>query len=547
MAEKIFYYKAEDDRSMPELLTYREMLEYRIKTAPDAALFRSYDFKEEKEYSILPADFLEQTDALGAFLRSKGYSRNCIAILGDNSCEWILMMFGIICSDNVLVPLDKGLETDTLITFTERSGSKAIFCSSAFRQKAELIAEKCGIDIYELEKLSEYAEQGRALIGTYPPAKTDPDNMAIMMFTSGTTGVSKGVMLSQRNIVINSCKVIQQSDFSGDGLYLLPLNHIYGLNSAQNVTLLCGNTVTINKNLRYMIKDIQMSRPVIMFIVPLMVEMIYAGLWKGIKANGMEEKVRAMIEENRRKGNVTNEEKREMFKDILAFFGGRLEKIVSGGAALSYKYYEGFKDFGIEILQGYGITECAPVLAVNCLHLNKPESVGRVVCGSEIMIDDPDKDGCGEICAKGPNVMLGYYKNDEENAKAMKDGWFHTGDKGYLDDDGYIFITGRIKNLIILSNGENVSPEEIELKLYDCPAIQECVVYEKDGSICVQIFKNDEFIEQNGIENGEQYIKDYVSSLNTSLAVFKRIHTVEFRDIPFERTSSKKIKRSSVI
>ena len=520
---------------------YKDLLKRRIAQAPDVPVFISRDHSSGEEISMLPAEFLEKTEDLGAWLRSRGFKRTHIALLGDNSFHWVFTMFSVICSDNVVIPLDKGLEADTLDTLVGRSGAKALFYSKNFADKAEAFSEKYGLELFSLEDVLGFAEEGREL--PHENVETDENALAILMYTSGTTGISKGVMLSQKNIVSNVTLTVMNTDLSGDSVYLLPLNHIYGLGTALLVGCATNCTVTINTNLRYMMKDLLAARPEILFIVPLFLENLYNSLWKSIKAKGMEDEIRTKIEENRR-NNATNEEKRAMFGELLSFMGGRLTRIVSGGAPLNTKFYEGFKDFGIEVLNGYGITECAPVLAVNRNELNKPESVGWVVVGCEIKIDDPDHEGNGEICAKGPNVMLGYYGDENETAKAMENGWFHTGDKGFLDEDNYIHVCGRIKNLIILSNGENVSPEEIENRLYEDQTIAEVVVYDKEGCITAQIFKNEEYIEQNGITDPEKHIQDRINELNRELAVYKRINRVEFRDVPFERTSSKKIKRN---
>ncbi|MBQ2048388.1 MAG: AMP-binding protein, partial [Schwartzia sp.] len=293
-----------------------------------------------------------------------------------------------------------------------------------------------------------------------------------------------------------------------------------------------------------MMNDILAGKPEILFIVPLFVQTLYNAFRKFLKAKGLADKIDAMIAENNRKGNVTAAEKRAMFAEVLTFFGGRLSRIVSGGAPLDMESCNGFADFGITVLNGYGITECSPVLAVNPVVNNKPESVGKVIKSLEVKIENPDENGYGEICAKGSSIMLGYYKNDAENAKSLIDGWFHTGDKGWMDDEDYLYICGRIKNLIILANGENVSPEEIEGFIYQqIKAVAEVVVYDKNGHITAQIFKNDDYIQENGIEDAENYIRDAISALNLKLAIYKRIAEVEFRDTPFDKTTSKKIKR----
>ena len=534
--------------SIPEpdkgiIFKYRSVIEKRIEEVPDVPLFVMNDHKAGTSREVLPAEFLRSMELFGRWLAAQGFKRTHIAVLGDNSYEWVLTMFSVISSDNVLVTLDKGLELPSLDFIVGKSDSEVLFYSAAYEEKAAALAEKYGLKLFKLEETENYAKEAESLPDS-GIIETDMDALAVLMYTSGTTGEPKGVMLSQRNTLANIYYAGMQTDLSGNSIYLLPLNHIYGLGSALLITMINNGTITMNTNMRYMMNDIQKAKPDILFIVPLFVQTLYGAFRKFLKAKGLLEKVDAQIAENERKGNVTPEEKRAMFADVLAFFGGRLSRIVSGGAPLDMVSYKGFADLGIIVLNGYGITECSPVLAVNALELNKPESVGKVIRSLEIKIDSPDENGCGEICAKGPTVMLGYYKNDAENAKSLVDGWFKTGDKGSLDDDDYLYVNGRIKNLIILANGENVSPEEIEGFIYqDIKAIAEVVVYDKGGHITAQVFPNEEYINENGIENAEELIKKQISELNLKLAVYKRISEVEFRDTPFEKTTSKKIKR----
>ena len=525
------------------ITTYRGLVESLINETPDVPMFSLLNYKTNEISNILPAEFMHSIDMLSRWFAAQGLQRVKIAVLADNSYEWILTMFSVICSDNVLVTLDKGLELQTLDFVIEQSDSKVLFYSAAYAEKAKALSEKYGLKLYALEDVLQFVEQAETLpdIGKI---ETDCDAPAILMYTSGTTGVPKGVLLSQKNTIANIQYAAMQTDFSGDSVFLLPLNHIYGLGSSLLITIVNHNTVTINTNMRYMINDIMAGKPEILFIVPLFVQTLYNAFRKFLKAKGLADKIDAMIEENNRKGNVTAEEKRAMFADVLAFFGGRLSRIVSGGAPLDMESFHGFADFGIHVLNGYGITECSPVLAVNPIENNKPESVGKVMKSLEVKIDDPDENGYGEICAKGSSIMIGYYKNDAENAKSLVDGWFRTGDKGWMDDEDYLYVCGRIKNLIILANGENVSPEEIEGFIYQrIKAVAEVVVYEKNGHIAAQIFKNDDYIQENGIENADKYIRDEISALNLELAIYKRISEIEFRDTPFDKTTSKKIKR----
>lgn len=532
-------------RDIPEsylmLNTYRELIEYRLKKAPDVPVFRTKNHTTGEEICVLPEEFSAQVDGLSAWLAGKGYRRTHIAILGENSYHWVLLMFGVICSDNVLVTVDKGLEYKTMQSIVGRSDSRVLFYSREYEEKAGQLKEQYGLEVYPLSEVVSYADEGREM-GHSAAISTDPDAMAILMYTSGTTGPSKGVMLSQRNAMNNLCVSANHTYLYGDSNFLLPLNHIYGLVPALLVPFYHGCTNTINLNLRYMLDDIREARPELLILVPLFLETMYNSIWKGLRAKGIESQIKALIDKNNAEG-VSDEAKREMFKDILAAFGGRLTRIVSGGAPLNIRLYEGFKDFGIEVINGYGITETSPVLGINRMELNKPESVGMLVAGEEVKIDNPDENGDGEICARSTSVMLGYYKDEARTAEALRDGWFYTGDKGFLDEDDYIHINGRIKNLIILANGENVSPEELEGMLYENEAVMEVLVYEKDGKITAEILPDEDYLKRNSIEDGEAYIRKFISDLNRELAVYKRIGTVVFRDTPFERTSSKKIKR----
>ncbi len=522
---------------------YRTVILNRIKEVPEVPMFSFTENENGQKREVFPDAFLHTIDNLGRWFSKQGCKRSHIAILGDNSYEWILTMFAVIMSDNVLVTLDKGLELPSLDFIVKKSRSSVLFYSKVFAEKAEALAKAYDLVLYRLEDIEKYAAQGESLPDT-GAIETDPDAPAILMYTSGTTGEPKGVMLSQRNTVGNIHYAAMNTDFTGNSVYLLPLNHIYGLGSALLITIISNNTVTVNSNMRYMMSDIQAAKPDILFIVPLFVQTLYAGFRRFLKAKGVDAMIDTMIEENRQKGNVSDEEKREMFADVLAFFGGRLTRIVSGGAPLDMDSYRGFRDLGITVLNGYGITECSPVLAVNPIDNNIPESVGKVIPSLEIRIEDPDEDGYGEICAKGPTVMLGYFENEEENKKALTDGWFHTGDKGWIDDEDHLYVCGRIKNLIILANGENVSPEEIESMIYQkIKAVGEVVVYDKNSKITAQVFINEDYVRENGIDDPQQTVKDGIYNLNLKLAVYKRINEVEFRDTPFEKTTSKKIKR----
>ena len=286
-----------------------------------------------------------------------------------------------------------------------------------------------------------------------------------------------------------------------------------------------------------------MSKSRVLFLVPLLVETLYKNIWKEAEESGKAEGLRAMIEKNRAEGITDPLIKRKMFAPVLEALGGKTELVISGGAPLNPKYIEGFRDFGIELLNGYGISECSPIIAVNRDVFHKDGSIGYVVDACEVRIDQPDEHGEGEICARGDIVMQGYYKREDLTNEAIVDGWFHTGDIGHLDEDNFLYITGRKKNLIILDNGENVSPEELENELQNISLIKEVIVYAEDGMICAEVFPDQDYIERYDISDPQKQIRSEVVDRNRSLPVYKQIKKVIFRDSAFDKTTTKKIIR----
>lgn len=547
MGEKKFYAKIPRRNPPLGLNTFRELLEKMEADRPETPVFSTLDYQSGEQRFVMPRDFRLQAEGLGTWLYEAGKHRKVVGLLGANSYEWLLAFYGAQCAGSVVLLLDRTADKDILKDQITRSGCLDMIYSPEVREKAEALAAECGLALTSFEELKDCAEKGRALI---EQGRTDcldlplcGDDTAVIMFTSGTTGISKGVMLTSKNLLTNADCVLDLLDAAKDQVHVLPLNHIYAI-VAHLVTLISGKRLHICLNLRRMAADFQAARPEILYLVPLLVKNLYGLLWQVIRKQGDEEKVQKTILENREKGGVSPAEKRKMFAPYLALFGGRLEKIISGGAPLDVQLIKGFEDFGIAVQEGYGITECSPVLAVNPDEKNKPGTVGLALPGHEIMIENPNKDGIGEICAKGPSVMQGYYRMERETAEALSGGWFHTGDLGFLDEDSYLTITGRIKNLIILSNGENISPEELEAKLYLCKAISEVVVYEKEDKIAAMVYLDSEYLALHEIADGEAYVKDFIDGYNRTASAVKKINFLYFRNTPFEKTATKKIKRN---
>lgn len=533
-----------------ECSNFREAAQYRAEHFPNVALFTYTDQDTGERTVVMPREFQEQYEALSVCLFENGCEGKHLAVMGDNSYQFMLLIQSALCSRNTAVPLDKSLDTDTLGMLLQKSDSSVLFYGRNYGEKAAALKEKLGIEVYELEELGKLVSEGQKLIEAGKTdclsQEIDNDAPSVIMFTSGTTGNHKGVMLSQRNIVSAAIMDNRQCKFFYDGLLVLPLHHAYGLTCAVMIYMMFGKTIHINRNMRHMFRDLQAENPEGLVCVPLHHEVFYNAIWKGIRSAGREEEIRAKIEENRRHPELTDAKKREMFRDVLGVLGSRMKALSSGGAPLNMEIYNGLRDLGIEIYQGYGITECSPIVSCNFEGGVRTESVGRILEGMEIRIDDPDKDKVGEICLKGPNVMLGYYKDEEATREVLQDGWFHTGDIGYIDEDNYIYLSGRKKNLIILANGENVVPEELEAKIVLCRAVKEVVVFEKNRRITAQIFADEEYPAGKEGKSPEDIIRGHIAKVNQSLPNFKQIGAVEFRRTPFVRNSGGKILRNSV-
>ncbi len=547
MAKTINYTAIPRRRPEEGIYTFRHLLERECDRRPDVPIFSTLDYASHKRTSVMPGEFISAVEGLAAWLYESGKNRKVVGILGPNSYEWLFAFYGAQYAGCIVLLLDRTADVSLLEDQIVRSGCKDVIYSEEVREKAESLASSAGVALYSFDKLKDHSAEGRKILSDGRTACLDQtlngDDTAVIMYTSGTTGISKGVMLSSKNLLMNSECVVDILDAERDQVLMLPLNHIYSL-LAQFLAVRSGKCLHICLNLRHMADDFAEVKPELLFLVPLIIKNLYGIIRKTIHKMGDDEKVEQMIRENKEKGNVSYEERRKMFAPYIAVLGGRIERIVSGGAPIDIQVIRGMEDLGIPIQEGYGITECSPVLAVNPDGKIKVGTVGIPTPGHEMMIDNPDKNGIGEICAKGPSVMNGYYNMEKETAEAMAGGWFHTGDLGYLDEESYLTITGRIKNLIILSNGENISPEELEAKIYLCRAVSEVIVYEKDDKISAMIYMDADYIAANNIADGEAYVRAHIEEYNKTASTVKKISAVEFRDVPFEKTSSNKIKRN---
>ncbi|MEG2203261.1 MAG: AMP-binding protein, partial [Christensenellaceae bacterium] len=409
---------------------------------------------------------LHDINALGNALLGLGLEGKNIAVIGETSYEWIITYFAVTCGVGVIVPIDKELPEAEIANIIDDSSAACVVYSQTFDEifenlKGQLKTVDCYIKMNQIEELIAQGEQKN--LG-YESKKIDEYAMSTILYTSGTTGKSKGVMLTHNSIVCASAGGLSLLE---DGLgkvcmSVLPVHHSFECTHGIMMMIQNGTTICINDSLRNLLPNLQFFKPDFVFVVPLFVDMMYKKVWANIKANGKEEEMRALILKSNDLLAQGIDKRAEFFGSVKDAFGGNLSLILCGGAPLSSALAQGFREIGIDIINGYGITECSPLVAVNRRRCFKDGTVGLPIACNEIKIEHADEDGNGEIWVKGGNVMLGYYKNAAATAKAMCDGWFDTGDIGKIDEEGFLVISGRMKNLIVLANGKNIYPEEIE-------------------------------------------------------------------------------------
>ena len=542
-------------------LNMREVIEDIDKLYSDRTAF-SYRIKPnnkdivKKSYTELCAD----VRALASELTSRGVNGKHVALVGKLSYHWILVYYATLCAGGVLVPLDKEWLAKDLADTGAKAEASFVFCDGDVIEKGRAISEAagCGEPIameYGEGTVDELVELGRVKFNAnkelYYGVNIDVDSLALLVFTSGTTGKGKGVMLSQRNILTDIASPLQHIDFTFKSVGVLPPHHTFG----STVNILghncIGCEVYISSGIRYVQKELKEQTPGHMVLVPLYLETFYRKIMANIKDKGKEKLIARMIKISNVLRKVGIDLRRKLFKEVLAAFGGEVRMVVCGGAPINQDILSFFDGIGIEILNGYGITECAPIIACNHSHDVIPGSVGPASDVNEVLIHDPNEDGEGEIWAKGSNIMLGYYKDEEATKEAITpDGYFRTGDYGKLGSKGEIYITGRKKNLIILSNGKNVYPEEIESEFVAVPGVIDIIVYEgqsKRGlmynTIVAEVYPDQDYITKNNITDIEAHLKKYVDEYNLHAVPYKKIGILKVRTEEFPKNTLRKIMR----
>ncbi len=536
---------------MGKIYSGRVAYSYRIKPNDKEIQKKTYDQMRD-DVRALATEFI-----------ARGVPGKHVALVGKLSYHWILVYYATLASGGVLVPLDKEWLAKDLADTGAKAEVSFIFCDGDVIEKGRAIAEAVGTDAliameYGEGTVDELVELGRVKFNEnsepYFNAPIDTESMSLLVFTSGTTGKGKGVMLSQKNILSDIADPLQYIDFTFKSVGVLPPHHTFG----STVNILghncIGCEVYLSSGLRYVQKELKEQTPGHMVLVPLYLETFYRKIMANIKDQGKEKLIARMIKISNLLRKIGIDLRRKLFKAVLAAFGGEVRMVVCGGAPINQEILSFFDGVGIEILNGYGITECAPIIAVNHSHDVIPGSVGPALSVNEVKIHEPNEDGEGEIWAKGSNVMLGYYKDEEATKDAItEDGYFRTGDYGKLGKNGEIYITGRKKNLIILSNGKNVYPEEIESEFIAVPGVIDIVVYEgqsKRGlmynTIVAEVFPDKDYIEKNNVTDIHAHLKKYVDEYNLTAVPYKKIGILKVRTEEFPKNTLRKIMRFKI-
>lgn len=559
-------YDAEEIHNFRELVNcyetrYSNKLAFTYKLEPKAKEYIN------KTYSNFVCDIKN----LGTSLISLGLSNKRVAIISPNRYEWCVSYLAVTTSNIVVVPLDKSLPNNELKNLIIRSEAEAVIFDKEFSNIFEYIKKegKSNLNYYiciddtpnsAFLHLSDLLKLGKEKLAngdtSYNEIKIDNNKMSVMLFTSGTTAISKAVSLSQANICADIYALSQMTDIRKEDTFLsfLPLHHTFESTCTFLYGTYCGITIAFADGIRYVANNLKEYNITGFVCVPLMLEIMHKKLEKTLKEKKKYTLIKIL-------SNICNlflkfgiDIRRKVMKPILNNFAPNLRILIAGGAPMSKDAIKGFLNLGINLLQGYGLTETSPVLAGENDKFKKLGSVGFPLPGITIEIDSPNAEGIGEIKASAPTIMQGYYQNEEATKEVLKDGWFYTGDLGYFDKDGFLFITGRKKDVIVLKNGKNIYPEELETLINKLPYVEESMVFGKpdrknnDLSLCAKIVYNNDIIKQKyPTKKKENYIdiiwQDIRNNINKSLPTYKYIHEIIVTDEPLIKTTTQKIKR----
>lgn len=562
-------YRYHDARPIIDLA---DMFESSVKEFGDNTAFYVKDVPGGPYRGITYRQAKEDVDALGTMLIQLGLAGKPIAVIGENRYEWAISYLAIVGTDSLVVPLDKELPEGDLEYLIKDAGVECVIYAGKFHKffyglinkDDNLLSHIINMDLAESRDdelaFAKVMEQGKLRIAegdhSYHDVIIDPFKLSILLYTSGTTGMAKGVMLSHHHIAQNLMDmttlvhIVPEDNFFS----VLPIHHTYECTCGFLLPLYRGAAISYCEGLKYIVKNLSEAKPTVFLGVPLIFEGIYKKLNQQIKKSGSEAKVQKILALNKTTKKFGIDLVKLLLGKVTGVFGGRMRLMIAGGAAIDPAVLDGLRAFGINALQGYGLTECSPILAVNPDYAPKSASAGLPPREITVKLVDPDDNGIGEIAAKGENIMMGYYHNKAATDEVLKDGWFMTGDLGFLDQDGYIHITGRKKNVIITKNGKNVYPEELEYLLGQIPYVEESMVWAVDhpdgGETSIRATIKPDLLEVQeslGAEYTPQQLEDligmHIDQLNKELPMYKKIRKFVIRTEDFEKTTAKKIKR----
>lgn len=547
----------------------KELIHYTVTKHKDNVAFR---LKNKIDGKVVYKDisyeqFGNDISYLGTAIYSLDLQGKRIAVIGPNSYDWVISYFATLNSGSIVVPLDKGLPPQEIESLLQRSYADAVIFAKEYENNMKEIMDKQSTkvkhficmeksDIEEFKNLQVLLSMGKSLMDNgdtrFENSEIDNTGMSIILFTSGTTSISKAVMLSHENIVSNVYAISSMIKMYETDVHMafLPFHHCFG-SIAVIFLLYSGSLNVFCDGLKYIQKNLQEYKVSVFICVPLLIEAMYKKIMHEVEKQGKT----SLIKNGRKISNVLLKCKidirRKLFKQILDNLGGNLRLVVSGAAAIDKEVAKTFNDFGILTLQGYGLTETAPILSAENHKNIQYGSIGLPMCNVELDIFEPNSEGIGEIIAKGPNVMLGYYENEEATNEVLIDGWFHTGDLGYKDKKGFYFITGRKKNVVVLKNGKNVYPEEIEILINNLPYVAESMVFglpkDDDLLLSAKIVYNKEYVDSNYPNISDKDLKDMIwkdiKEINSTLTTYKYIKNIIVTDEPMIKTTTSKVKR----